>query len=334
MWSHEVAVTPRWLPGGDAQTIWAAKGASILLTQRPILERERWCTPDDDFIDVDWLRPVGANDDAPLLVLFHGLEGSARSHYAQALANEAQVRGWRFVVPHFRGCSGEDNWAPRAYHSGDYQEIHWILSRLRECAPSSPMYAAGVSLGGNALLRWAQEAGGTATRLVQAVASVSAPLDLAAAGASIDQGRNRWIYARMFLQTMVAKARRKYEKFPGLFDLAACMQATTLRAFDNAFTAPLHGFQNVDDYWCRASARPRMQEIRLPTLVLNARNDPFVPAESLPTEQEVGPYVRLWQPAQGGHCGFPAVSPESGWRGHVSAMPRALTDWFSQSGAR
>ncbi len=324
---------PWWLPGGHAQTIWAACAARPHGGDVPQFRRERWQTPDGDFVDVDWLVPVTpATAPAPLLVLFHGLEGSAQSHYAQALAAVAAARGWRFAVPHFRGCSGENNWAPRAYHSGDHAEIEWLLATFRQRQGGQPVLACGVSLGGNALLRWAGEAGQEATKYVHALTAVSAPLDLAAAGQAIDQGLNRWIYARMFLRTMVRKARAKWAQFPGLFDLAAVNRATTLRAFDDAFTAPLHGFLGVDDYWRRASAKPGLRGIHVPTLVLNARNDPLVPARSLPEQREVSSQVTLWQPRNGGHCGFPAVEHGWDWPGHVRAMPTAVADWLAQAG--
>lgn len=313
---------PWWLPGGDLQTIWAARLASAApLAARPSYQRSRWTTPDGDFIDVDALPAERA--DAPTVVLFHGLEGSSQGHYALAMAHETQRRGWGFAVPHFRGCSGEINLAPRAYHSGDHAEIAWILHRLRQAA-SGPLWAVGVSLGGNALLRWAQQAGDAAGQTVGGVCAISAPLDLAAAGRSIDTGLNRWIYARMFLATMRQKALAKSRQFPKLFDRDRALRATTLREFDDAFTAPLHGFAGVDDYWRRASAGPGLHRIRVPALVINARNDPFVPAASLPVASDLPPGspVTLWQPPQGGHVGFPAGGPP----GHVRDLPKRICD--------
>jgi predicted alpha/beta-fold hydrolase len=312
---------PRWLPGGNLQTLWPA-----LLASRPppvALQRERWITPDGDFVDVD-LR-LGAAAGAPALVLFHGLEGSSASPYAQGFAAAAAARGWAVALPHFRGCSGEPNLAPRAYHSGDHEEIAWLLARLRERF-GVPLYAAGVSLGGNALLRWAGEAEGDASRLTRAVAAISAPLDLAAAGAAIDRGFNRLAYARMFLSTMKPKALAKWQQHPGLFDRDRVRAAHTIFAFDDAFTAPLHGFAGAADYWARASAKPHLARIRVPALALNARNDPFVPAASLPTAAEAGPRLTLWQPRHGGHCGFPAGP----FPGHLMAMPMAVCGWFAQ----
>ncbi len=311
---------PAWLPGGHAQTIWPALVTKRLLPAPPDYRRERWATPDGDFIDLD---AAGEAADAPLLVLFHGLEGSSRSHYALAFAQAAQARGWRFVVPHFRGCSGEMNLAPRAYHSGDHEEIAWILQRLR-LGHTGKIFAVGVSLGGNALLRWAQEAGETASSSVHAVAAVCAPIDLTASGHAIGRGLNRHIYTRMFLRSLKPKALRKWQQHPGLFDRDAMLAARNLYEFDNLVTAPLHGFRDTDDYWARASAKPHLARIRIPALVLNAGNDPFIPAPSLPQRDAVGSHVTLWQPDQGGHVGFPAGR----WPGHVRTLPEHVMNWL------
>jgi predicted alpha/beta-fold hydrolase len=313
---------PRWLPGGHAQTIWPALFARRHIGPAPRYQRERWDTPDGDFIDVD-VQPGPAG--APWLVLFHGLEGSSQSHYAAAFAHTASNAGFHFAVPHFRGCSGELNRAPRAYHSGDFEEIGWILQRLRQRA-GAPLYAAGVSLGGNALLRWAEEAGDSAAATARAVAAVSSPIDLTAGGHAIGQGFNRLVYTRLFLRSMKPKALRKLAQHPGLFDRARLLAARDLYDFDNVFTAPLHGFKDTPDYWRRGSAKPHLHRIRIPALVLNARNDPFVPAWCLPGAHEVGRHVTLWQPAHGGHVGFPAGRPP----GHVLSLPEAVLGWLRQ----
>ncbi len=314
---------PAWLPGGNLQTIWAATRSTRFPGEAPRFTRERWATPDGDFIDVDHL--AGTPADAPHhLVLFHGLEGSTDSPYAQAFAHVARTRGWAYSVPHFRGCSGELNHAPRAYHSGDFEEIGWMLQRLR-ARSAAPLLAVGISLGGNALMRWAQEAGSSAAATAASVASVCSPIDLAAAGRAIDSGFNWLVYSRMFLATMKPKALAKWQQHPGLFDREQLAAARTLFEFDNVFTAPLHGFRDTHDYWARASAKPHLARIRIPALVLNARNDPFVPAWSLPTAADAGPQVTLWQPAQGGHVGFPAGRFPS----QVQAMPQAVSDWLA-----
>ena len=307
-WSY---AAPAWLPGGNLQTIVAAKLAQRYQGAPPRWQRERWHTPDQDFIDVDWLQSnavVKQDNTQPLLVVFHGLEGSSKSHYAQAFAGTAERLGWAMALPHFRGCRGEMNWAPRAYHSGDYEEIGWMLAQFKQ-RHAGPVYAVGVSLGGNALMRWAQEMGVAASHFVKAVASVCSPIDLT---------------ARMFLQTMKPRALQKLAQYPGLFDPEALHKADDLYAFDNVFTAPLHGFKNTDDYWRRASAKPGLANICIPALVLNAKNDPFIPAWCLPTQQEVGHWVRLWQPEQGGHVGF----PQGTFPSHVQGLPAAIVAWL------
>jgi hypothetical protein len=313
---------PRWLPGGHAQTIWSALFSRRYLGPQPVFRRERWATPDGDFVDVDW---QGEDAGSTLLVLFHGLEGSSASHYAQAFAAEARRRGWRFAIPHFRGCSGELNLAPRAYHSGDWEEVAWMLARFRSLQRGS-VVAVGVSLGGNALLRFAEEAGEAAAASVRAVAAVSAPLDLAAGGRSIGRGFGRQVYTRMFMRTMRAKALRKLAQHPGLFDAARIRAARGLRDFDDIFTAPLHGFRDAADYYARASAGPQLARIRIPALVLNARNDPFLPAAALPRADAVGSWVTLWQPAHGGHVGFASGR----WPGHLRALPESVAGWLAR----
>ena len=258
-----------------------------------------------------------------LLVLFHGLEGSSRSHYSEAFADFARERGFAFAVPHFRGCSGELNLGPRAYHSGDFEEIGWILQRFRT-VHAGPLIAVGISLGGNALLRWAEEAGEEAAKTVSAVASVCAPVDLAASGWALGRGFNRLVYTRMFINAMKPKALEKLKQHPGLFNREALAAARDLYEFDNVFTAPLHGFKSTEDYWGRASAKPLLHRIRVPALVVNARNDPFVPAWSLPHQNDVGDCVTLWQPAHGGHVGF----PKGPIPGHVRTLPDAVGGWL------
>ncbi len=325
---------PWWLPGGHLQTIWAAVRSRRLDGQAPEWCRERWTTPDQDFVDVDWLQDGRSSAEppelsrTPLLVLFHGLEGSSASQYAQAFACLARQRNWRFAVPHFRGCSGEVNLAPRAYHSGDHQEIDWILQRFK-ARHGGPLLAVGVSLGGNALMRWAGEQGGEARRTVQALASVCSPLDLTAGGQAMGRGFNRLVYTPMFLKTMVPKALDKLAQHPGLFERDTLLRARDLYDFDNVFTAPLHGFGNTDAYWREASAKPLLGQVQVPALALNALNDPFIPAWSLPKPAEVSPFVTLWQPRQGGHVGFPASA--GGWlASHVLAMPTAVAQFLAQ----
>jgi predicted alpha/beta-fold hydrolase len=309
---------PFWLPGGDLQTIYPA-----VCIRKPELSfrRERWETPcGQDFVDVDFVDgEQGAQ--RPFVLLFHGLEGSSNSHYARSLMALVAARGWHGAIPHFRGCSGEANLAPRFYHSGDAEEVDWIIRRLRE-RHAGPFYVAGVSLGGNALLRWLGEQQHGAD-IVDAAVSVSAPLDLAAGGKALSSGFNR-LYTRMFLETLKPKALAKLERFPGLFDRAALLAASSLYSFDNVVTAPLHGYRDTDDYWHRASAKHVLDDITVPTLVLNARNDPFLPGRHLP--QSAAPAVTLEYPDTGGHVGF-ATGP---FPGHNDWLPRRILHFFDE----
>ncbi|WJF89730.1 alpha/beta fold hydrolase [Paraburkholderia bonniea] len=299
---------PFWLPSGHLQTIVPA-----LIAPRPDVtyQRERWDTPDGDFIELDWLVPsppsvsaTSAQDthaEAPLFVLFHGLEGGSASHYAHVLMAAARGLGWRGVVPHFRSCSGPLNLLPRFYHLADSAEVDWVLRRLRS-AHRGPIVVAGVSLGGNVLLRWLGERRADAG-FIAAAAAISAPLDVHAGGRVLAQGFGM-IYTRNFLKTLKRKAQQKLLQYPGLFDHAAMQASRTMYEFDNVVTAPLHGFRNADDYWTRATTRPLLPHITVPTLILNARNDPFLPSSALPTPAEVAPTVELDQPEHGGHVGF------------------------------
>ena len=310
---------PFWLPSGHLQTIYPA-----LCSAKPAVafRRERWNAPDGDFIDVDF---VDGKPGQPFVVLFHGLEGSSGSHYARSLMADVAARGWSGAVPHFRGCSGEPNRAPRFYHSGDAVEIDWVMRRLRLRA-TGKLYATGVSLGGNALLRWLGESQHQA-EIVDAACAISAPLDLEQGGKTLSRGLNL-LYTRMFLQTLKPKCVAKLQQFPGLFDLDAMLAARDLYAFDNVVTAPLHGYRDTDDYWDRASAKHVLTDITVPTLVLNAQNDPFLPRQHLP--HKAAPNVVLDYPLHGGHVGF-AVGMLPG---RINWLPQRLIDFLEGSTRR
>ena len=303
---------PVWLPGGHLQTIYA----NLLIRVPPVVyRRERLELPDGDFLDFDW---VDGQPGTPVVVLIHGLEGSADSHYARGLMAHVRAQGWHGVVAHFRGCSGEDNRLPRAYFAGDSEDIEHMLRHVKTCHPDAPVYAVGVSLGGNALLKWLGEAGESAKALVERAAGVSAPLDLTAAGHTLDHGFNRRVYTARFLFTLKAKALRKATRFPGVLDAKAIAAATTFREFDTLVTALLHGFRDAEDYWLRVSSKPLLKSIAVPTLVINAKNDPFLPSWALPAAADVSLAVTLEQPDTGGHVAFPS-----------GPFPGRL-DWLSQ----
>lgn len=308
---------PCWLPGGHLQTIYPYlfRRASL-----PPLRREHWETPDDDCIDVDWLP---GDDTKPLVVLFHGLEGCSGSHYARALLRALHQRSWRGAVPHFRGCGGTPNRLPRAYHSGDYAEIDWILRRMAQLSPVGARYAVGVSLGGNALLKWLATTGAEAAHIVARAGAVSAPVDLTVAGRLLGRGFNR-LYTRHFLRSLKRKSLAKLQMFPALYDAGAVGRARDLYEFDNLVTAPLHGFRDTDDYWTKASSAPDLKRIAIPTLIVHAGNDPFLPGRYLPTEDQVSRLVELDYPRDGGHAGF--VSGH--FPGNLDWLPNRVLDFF------
>ncbi len=300
---------PRWLPNGHFQTIYPA---TFLSKPTVSYRRERWDTPDGDFIDLDF---VDGQAGQPCVVLFHGLEGSSASYYAHALMAEIAAHSWSGVVVHFRGCSGELNRTPRFYHSGDSQEIDWIIRCLRQ-QYQGILYAVGVSLGGNALLRWLGESQHQA-EIVDAACAISAPLDLTQAGIALSSGFNL-LYTRLFLKSLKPKCLQKLEQYPQLFERKKMLQARNLYEFDNVVTAPLHGYRNTDDYWHRASAKHVLADITVPTLVLNAQNDPFLPGCHLP--QIASSYVTLEYPTEGGHVGFVTHS----FPGRIDWLPQRI----------
>jgi predicted alpha/beta-fold hydrolase len=304
---------PRWLGNAHAQTVYAAV---LARAPRPAFGRERWDAPDGDFVDVDF---IAGEARTPWVHLFHGLEGASRSPYARMLMHFARARGWRGSVSHFRGCSGESNRLARAYHSGDSDEADWVLRRVRARVGDAPLYAVGVSLGGNVLAKWLGERGAAARAIVEGAAAVCAPFDLLAAADALERGLAR-MYAHHFLMTLKRRSIAKLDRFPGLYDAREVRRSWTLRRFDDLVTARLHGFRDANDYYRRASSKPVLGAIAVPTLLLNPRDDPFLPEAALPTEREVAAAVKLEFPARGGHVGF--VSGP--FPGHIEWLPQRL----------
>jgi predicted alpha/beta-fold hydrolase len=334
---------PFWLLGGHLQTI-----IPSLFHQGPDIEyhRERWELDDGDFIDVDWTAAYaahkkqtapapqaastekldasdlafsrGADSSQPVLVIFHGLEGDSQSQYVKSLLASALAKGWLGVVIHFRGCSGTPNRLPRTYYAGDSADIELMLARVRSCYPHNPLYAVGYSLGGNALLKWLGELGHLQLLPITKAVAVSAPMDLKASAISIDTGINRIFYSRMFLNSMRPKALALARRFPGLLNERSIKNATTIQGMDDAVTAVLYGANSALDYYNKNAAKPYLKKINLPTLIINAKNDPFMPAIFLPTVDEVSTWVTLDYQEQGGHVGFFAPRPRlaQGWLAH------------------
>jgi predicted alpha/beta-fold hydrolase len=270
----------------------------------PALRRERVVTSDGDFVDLDWAEPPGPPTAAPVLLVLHGLEGSSRSHYATGLLAEAAARGWRGVVLNFRSCSGPLNARPRFYHSGETGDLDDVVRFLGEREPDTPVVAAGVSLGGNVLLKWLGERELDVPKQVRAAAAISVPFDLEACARVLDVGLRRRVYTENFLRTLRRKIRDKAIAHPGFVDVPAALRARTFAEYDRAVTAPLHGFADEVDYWRRSSSRRYLARIRRPTLLLNALDDPFVPVASLPDPATLPACVRAEYVPRGGHVGF------------------------------
>lgn len=318
-------VPAAWLPGPHWQTVgarWTRAGGGVRL------RRERVTTPDGDFIDLDWTeRGDGA---APLVVLLHGLEGSARSGYALEAYRQLAARGVGAVGFNFRSCSGELNRGRRLYHSGETDDLRFLVGLLRARRPDAPLGALGFSLGGNVLLKYLAEAGAAENTPIAAAAAVSVPYDLARGAAYTERGVAR-LYVHRLLRSLRRKVRARVADLGDRLDVPAALAARTFRAFDDAATAPLHGFRDADDYYARSSSGPRLGEVRVPTLLIHAADDPFLPPEALPRGQVAGnPALEACFTATGGHVGFVMGPP---WRRRYWAEERAAAFLAARLGA-
>jgi len=291
----------RWLPNRHLMTIWA--NLARLPIRLPV-ERERWDLPDGDFLDVDRIR----RPDAPLMIVLHGLESSSRAGYVRGLLAEGVRRGLAAAAINFRGCSGP-NRAARFYHSGETGDLAFAVERLAREAPA--LVLAGFSLGGNVVVKYLGERGDDVPRAVRAAAVVSVPFDLQRCAAALDgPGLPAWIYRERFLRQLRRKAIAKAARFPGRIDADRARLARTMFAFDDAVTAPLHGFRDAHDYWAQSSSGPYVARVRRPLLILAAEDDPFVPAETIPVEAaRANPQVTLETFAEGGHVAFVGGAP-------------------------
>ncbi|MFW3616060.1 hydrolase [Billgrantia antri] len=299
-WQQTGFVPPRGLANPHVQTLLPR------LLPRPRLTRthEVLELPDGDFVELNWILPAPASPQAPLFVLFHGLEGSFQSPYARWLLATASGMGWRSLLMHFRGCGNQPNRLPRAYHSGDTADAYWLISELSRRYPKALKVAAGVSLGGNMLLKLVAEQGGDGLDLAGAII-VSAPLDLAASAERLHQGFSR-VYERHLLNALKRKVAPRLARgeLPLSLESRELARIDSLRGYDDAVTAPLHGFRDAADYYHRASAGRLLGNVALPTLILHADDDPFMPAalfERLPKPADA---VRLEIARHGGHVGF------------------------------
>lgn len=274
-----------------------------------VATRCEWlATPDGDQLALCTPKPLVDDPHKPLVLVLHGLEGSVNSPYAQGLMDALLKKGYQVAVMHFRGCGGVPNKLPRAYHSGDSEDPRWLAGHLAQRYPRTPLMAVGYSLGGNVLLKWLGEDGQQS--LLKAAVAVSAPMDLAACSQRIQSGLSRF-YQRHLLQSLKGSLARKAVD-PALAsampDLNNPALFSNFHQFDNQVTAPLHGFNGVADYYSRASSKPLLRHIARPTLILHAKDDPFISTKAIPSEAELSPAVQLELSAQGGHVGFVAGS--------------------------
>lgn len=305
-----------WCRNPHLQTLWP-----VFFRQRPRppLRRERLELPDGDFVDLDWT----VNTTGPLVAIFHGLEGSRESHYARAILDLLPRHGFRAVLMHFRGCSGEPNRLARAYHSGDTGDIDFLFRELARRFQDTPLTAIGYSLGGNALLKWLGEQGSRAP--LKAAAAVSVPLELKKSALHLDRGFAR-IYQYKLLKSLKHNVRLKARHFPPVVPLRDLGQMKSFYAFDNAVTGPLHGFRDADHYYQSSSSRQYLKSIAIPTLVIHSSDDPFMPADVAPTPEEVSSAVTFELHDHGGHVGF--VSGLLPWKPRYWLDER-LPEWLT-----
>ncbi len=319
---------PRGLANRHVQTL-----LPRLLPRRPLPHQvEILELPDGDFVELAWATPAPTDSAAPLFVLFHGLEGSLDSPYARDLLGAASGLGWRAVLMHFRGCGSCPNRLPRAYHSGDTADAYWLISQLAHRYPRALKVAAGVSLGANMLVKLVAEQGGDGLDLAGAIA-ISAPLDLAASAETLHRGFSR-IYERHLLASLKAKVAPRLPSLPLALDRAGLAQLKSLRDYDDAVTAPLHGFAGAEDYYRRASAGRLIGELELPTLLLHADDDPFMPPGLFTRLPAPGDAVRVEVSRHGGHVGFMEAS-RGGLRSWLARrVASQLEDWSRPAGSQ
>ncbi|WP_198419092.1 hydrolase [Motilimonas pumila] len=315
--SHEF-IAPSWCRHHHLQTL-----LPTLLNPKltaPTVE-QRLITPDDDFLDLTWSSQPTTNEKRTIIVIFHGLEGSAHSPYAVSLLNEAHRQGKLAVLMHFRGCSGEPNRQPRSYHSGEMGDPLFVLAWLQQAFPLTQAVCIGYSLGGNMLLNLLAE---HAPTYVKAAVSVSAPLKLALCADRLNQGFSK-IYQRHLITRMKGNLKNKMQQVD--FGSKVSWELDKLndfRSFDDRVTAPLHGFSGANDYYRQCSAFDKLKQIQTPSLIIHAADDPFMTPAVIPSQQQVSSSIELQISATGGHVGFVMGKPARPeyW------LPRAILQWL------
>ena len=307
---------PLWLPDGHTQSIYPALFRKIPLTHS---HSERMELPDGDFLDVDWHMRSEALHEKPLLIVSHGLEGSSRRHYVTGLIRampEVNALAWNY-----RSCSGDPNRNLRFYHSGATDDLDFVIQQA-VARGVKDIYLAGFSLGGNLSLKWLGENAKKASQFVRKAVAFSVPLHLSSSSQQLTRWENR-LYTHRFLQTLLEKVTEKSARYPMDITPSMLTSIRSLYDFDNVITGPLHGFKDAEEYYERNSSLYFLANIQVPTLIVNAKNDPFLSQECLP-EQIDSDFVQIELPDSGGHCGF---YPRN-YRGQTWAEQRAAA-WFN-----
>lgn len=311
-----------WLRNSHLQTIWPALCRPNIKDIN--LKRERVELPDGDFIDLDWA-PAQKNDQGPIVLILHGLEGSIDSHYAKSLLKRFTDHGWRGAFMHFRGCSGEPNRLARGYHSGETGDVEFMVRQLRDREPNVNIAVVGISLGGNVLLKWLGE---TQHNMIDAAIAVSVPFELHKAASRMQQGFSRF-YQWYFMKCLRERLIEKFEVTVSPVNPEVLREVRTMFEFDDKITAPLHGFNDVNHYYSSSSSRQYLRNINVPTLILHAKDDPFMSADVIPGPHELSPKIILEVTEHGGHVGF--VSGKFPWRPEYwldQRIPDFLKDYF------
>ncbi|MFQ5596436.1 MAG: hydrolase [Nitrospiria bacterium] len=290
-----------WCRNPHLQTVWRKFFGEIPALP---LRRERWETPDDDFLDLDFLDPTTQSNEVPTVLLLHGFEGSSQAKYILGMLRWIGKMGWRGVALNFRSCSGEINWQPRFYHSGETCDLDWVIQKLASRFPSRSLLIVGFSLGGNVLLKWLGEKGERVSDSVRAAVAISVPFDLGVAAHNIDSGFGK-LYGMNFLQSLKQKVLKKEETLPGLIDRKRVQRIRSYIDFEDRIFAPIHRFKDARDYWTRCSAKRFLEGVRRPTLILHAMDDPFLPGTTLPIERiRQSKWLVERMTDFGGHVGF------------------------------
>ncbi len=304
---------PLWLSNGHLLSIYPSLFRRV---DTGAIVRERIATPDADFLDLDWMR-VGSR---ALVIISHGLEGNSRRHYVQGMARAANSVGWDALGWNFRSCGGEMNRHLRFYHSGATDDLAVVIRHALACGSYKAVVLVGFSMGGNLTLVHLGQQGEGLPDCVKGAVVFSVPCDLQASAQALAKPRNK-IYMRRFLRDLHTKMREKHRRFPGAIDLSGYRDIQSFKEFDDRYTAPLHGFRNAHDYWQQCSSRHYIHAIRVPTVIVNAEDDPFLADACYPhAEVKANSKVMLETPRRGGHVGF--VSFDAG--GHYWSEQRVM----------